>query len=131
MSRPSPQETRRNVRIPLAKSKNRDRRIFMPKNFKQPASCRAFTSPRLAAPQPEEPVVLDFNARARDFLKRITPLSADRRTRTLTLQKLRRHCQAEVRRLKARYTLATVKLALSKYRERDPRRRAKPLGLAP
>jgi hypothetical protein len=29
---------------------------------------------------------------------------------------------AEVRTLKARYALATVKLALSKYRERDPRR---------
>jgi hypothetical protein len=39
--------------------------------------------------------------------------------------------QAEVRTLKARYTLATVKLALSKYRERDPRRRARSLGLAP
>jgi hypothetical protein len=31
-------------------------------------------------------------------------------------------CLSEVRTLKARYTLATVKLALSKYRERDPRR---------
>ena len=70
-------------------------------------------------------MVLDFGARAQDFLKRITPLSADLaahgRTRTLALQKLHRLCQAEVRRLKARYTLATVKLALSKYRERDPR----------
>jgi hypothetical protein len=27
--------------------------------------------------QPEEPVVLDFGARAQDFLKRITTLSAD------------------------------------------------------
>jgi hypothetical protein len=71
-------------------------------------------------------VVLDFGARAQDFLKRITPLSADLathgRTRTLALQKLHRICLAEVRTLKASYTLATVKLALSKYRERDPRR---------
>src|SRR5271157_1194098 len=91
----------------------------MPKNSDQPASWRAFTKPRRRA-QPEEPVVLDFGARAQDFLKRITPLSADLaahgRTRTLALQKLHRLCQAEVRRLKARYTLATVKLALSKYR---------------
>jgi hypothetical protein len=29
------------------------------------------------------------------------------------------------------YTLATVKLALSKYRERDPRRGPRSLGLAP
>ena len=65
-------------------------------------------------------MVLDFDARAQDFLKRITTLSADLathgRTRTLALQKLHRICLAEVRRLKARYTLATVKLALSKYR---------------
>ena len=65
-------------------------------------------------------MVLDFGVRAQDFLKRITTLSADLaahgRTRTLALQKLHR-CQAEVRRLKTRYTLATVKLALSKYRD--------------
>jgi hypothetical protein len=64
--------------------------------------------------------------------KRINPLSADLaargRTRTLALQKLHRICLAEVRTLKARYTLAIVKLALSKYRERDPRRGT---GLAP
>src|SRR5271157_2676882 len=105
----------------------------MPKNSDQPASWRAFTKPRRA--QPEEPVVLDFGARAQDFLKRITTLSADLaahgRTRTLALQKLHRLCQAEVRRLKARYTLATVKLALSKYRERDPRRGARSPRLAP
>jgi hypothetical protein len=80
-------------------------------------------------------VVLDFGARAQDFLKRITPLSVDLatrgRTRTLALQKLHRICLAEVRTLKARYTLATVKLALSKYRERDPRRGPRSLGLAP
>ena len=79
-------------------------------------------------------MVIDFGARAQDFLKRITPLSADLaahgRTRTLALQKLHRICLAEVRTLKARYTLATVKLALSKYRERDPRRGARSLGLA-
>ena len=65
-------------------------------------------------------MVLDLSARAQDFLKCITPLSADlaahARTRTLALQKLHRICLAEVRTLKARYTLATVKLALSKYR---------------
>ena len=65
-------------------------------------------------------MALDFGARAQDFLKRITHLSADLatrgRTRTLALQKLHRICQAEVRTLKARYTLVTVKLALSKYR---------------
>ncbi len=79
-------------------------------------------------------MALDFGARAQDFLKRITPLSADLAahgpTRTLALQKLHRICQAEVRTLKARYTLATVKLALSKYRERDPRRGPRSLGLA-
>jgi hypothetical protein len=56
----------------------------------------------------------------------IADLAAHGRTRTLALQKLHRICQAEVRTLKARYTLATVKLALSKYRERDPRREASP-----
>ena len=80
-------------------------------------------------------MALDFGTRAQDFLKRITPLSADLaargRTRTLALQKLHRICLAEVRTLKARYTLATVKLALSKYRERDPRRGPRSLGLAP
>jgi hypothetical protein len=85
--------------------------------------------------QPEEPVVLDFEARVHDFLKRITPLSADlaahRLTRTLALQKLHRICKDEVRTLKARYTLATVKLAFSKYRERDPRREPDHLILRP
>ena len=80
----------------------------------QPTSWRAFTKPPSRRSQPEEPVVLDFDARAQDFLKRITTLSADLathgRTRTLALQKLHRICQAEVRRLKARYSLATVKL---------------------
>jgi Telomere resolvase len=92
----------------------------MSENSEQPASWRAFTKPPSRRAQPEEPVVLDFGARAQDFLKRITPLSADLatrgRTRTLALQKLHRICLAEVRTLKARYTLATVKLALSKYR---------------
>jgi hypothetical protein len=79
-----------------------------------------YQAARLAALNLEEPVVLDFGARAQNFLKRITPLSADLaargRTRTLALQKLHRICLAEVRTLKARYTLSTVKLALSKYR---------------
>jgi hypothetical protein len=119
----------------LAKSGGKPaRRFFMPKNSEQPASWRAFTKPTSRRAQPEESVALDFGARAQDFLKRITPLSADLaargRTRTLALQKLHRICQAEVRTLKARYTLATVKLALSKYRERDPRRGPRPLGLA-
>jgi hypothetical protein len=63
---------------------------------------------RLAALNLEESVALDFGARAQDFLKRITPLSADLaghgRTRNLALQKLHRICLAEVRTLKARYT---------------------------
>ena len=108
------------------------------KNSEQPAAWRAFTKPpsRRAQLRLEEPVVLDFGARAQDFFfKRISPLSADlaahRRTRTLALQKLHRICLAEVRTLKARYTLATVKLALSKYRERDRRRGPRSLGLAP
>jgi hypothetical protein len=65
----------------------------MSKNSAQPASWRAFTKPPPSRrAQPEEPAVLDFGARAQDFLKRITPLSADLatrgRTRTLALQKL-------------------------------------------
>jgi hypothetical protein len=68
-----------------------------------------------------DPGVLNFEARAQDFLRRITTLSADLaahgRTRTLALKKLRRICQAEVRRLKANYTTATVKFYLSKYRD--------------
>ena len=66
-------------------------------------------------------MVLNLDARAQAFLKRIAPLSADLathgRTRSLALQKLRRICQAEVRRLKASYTAATVKFYLSKYRD--------------
>jgi hypothetical protein len=106
----------------LAKSEKNARAFFM--NSEQPASGAPLPSHRrLAALNLEEPVVIDFGARAQDFLKRITPLSADLaghgRTRTLALQKLHRICQAEVRTLKARYTLATVKLALSKYPERE------------
>jgi hypothetical protein len=71
-----------------------------------PDSWHAFTKPPSRRAQPEEPVALDFEVRAQDFLKRITTLSADLaargRTRTLALQKLHRICQAEVRRLKAR-----------------------------
>ena len=58
--------------------------------------------------------VLNLDARAQAFLDRIAPLSADLaahgRTRALALKKLRRICQAEVRRLKAKHTPATVKL---------------------
>jgi hypothetical protein len=65
--------------------------------------------------------VLNLDARAQAFLDRIAPLSADLgahgRTRALALKKLRRICQAEVRRLKAKLTPATVKLYLSKYRD--------------
>jgi hypothetical protein len=104
-------------------------------NPELPDSWHSFTKPPPRRAQPEETVALDFGARAQDFLKRITPLSADLaargRTRTLALQKLHRICLAEVRTLKARYTLATVKLALSKYRERDSRRGPRSLGLAP
>jgi hypothetical protein len=50
----------------------------MPKDSEQPASWRAFTKPPPSRrAQPEEPVALDFGARAQDFLKRITHLSAD------------------------------------------------------
>ena len=60
---------------------------------------------------------------------RITPLSADLvahgHTRALALKKLRRICQAEVRRLKERLTPATVKLYLFKPRERRKDRRKK------
>jgi hypothetical protein len=79
-------------------------------------------------------VVLDFGARAQDFLLSASPLSLPispptAALGTLALQKLHRICQAEVRTLKARYTLATVKLALYKYRERDPRRRTRSLWI--
>ena len=64
---------------------------------------------------------LNIDARAQAFLDRIAPLSADLaahgHTRTLALKKLRRICQAEVRRLKERLSPATVKLYLSKYRD--------------
>jgi hypothetical protein len=83
----------------------------------QPDSWRAFTKPRSQAQDPER----NLDARAQAFLKRIAPLSADLaahgRTRALALKKLRRICQAEVRRLKANYTPATVKFYLSKYRD--------------
>jgi len=85
---------------PEQNPKNRDAHLFMPKDSEQPASWRAFTKPPSRRAQPEEPVAIDFGARAQDFLKRITPLSADLaahgRTRTLALQKLHRICLAEV-----------------------------------
>jgi hypothetical protein len=108
----------------------------MPKDSEQPASWRAFTKPPSSRrAQPEEPVALDFGVRAKTSLNEsplsllISPPTAA--LGTLALQKLHRICLAEVRTLKTRYTLATVKLALSKYRERDPRRGARSLGLAP
>jgi len=74
-----------------------------------------------AKPRGTRDPVRNLDARAQAFLERIAPLSADLetrgRTRALALQKLRRICQAEVRRLKASYSLATVKLYLSKYRD--------------
>jgi hypothetical protein len=78
------------------------------------------------APEPGKPrgtrdPELNLDARAQAFLDRIAPLSADLashgRTRALALKKLRRICQAELRRLKARLSPATVKLYLSKYRD--------------
>ena len=85
----------------------------------QPDSWRAFIKPPAQAKEKEPPLNLD--ARAQAFLKRIAPLSADLaahgRTRALALKKLHRICQAEVRRLKAGYTPATVKFYLSKYRD--------------
>ena len=64
---------------------------------------------------------LNIDARAQAFLDRIAPLLSDLaahgHTRALALKKLRRICQAEVRRLKERLTPATVKLYLSKYRD--------------
>jgi hypothetical protein len=72
-------------------------------------------------PTLDRPVIL-FQA----FLKRIAPLSADLaahgRPRALALKKLHRICQAEVRKLKASYTPATVKFYLSKYRDSILRR---------
>ena len=69
---------------------------------------------------PTEPE-LNLEARTQAFLDRIAPLSADLaahgRTRALALKKLHRICEAEVRKLKAHYTPATVKLYLSKYRD--------------
>jgi hypothetical protein len=81
-----------------------------------PDAWRPFGKPR-GTRDPE----LNLDARAQAFLDRIAPLSADLaahgRTRALALKKLRRICQAELRRLKARLSPATVKLYLSKYRD--------------
>jgi hypothetical protein len=83
----------------------------------QPDAWRPFTNPPRGTRDP----VLNLDARAQAFLDRIAPLSADPaahgRTRALALKKLRRICQAEVRRLKAKLSPATVKLYLSKYRD--------------
>ena len=95
--------------------------LFMPKPAsEQPDSWRAFIKPPAQAKE-KEPHPLNLDARTQAFLKRIAPLSADLaahgRTRALALKKLHRICQAEVRRLKAGYTPATVKFYLSKYRD--------------
>src|SRR6266446_6892754 len=72
-----------------------------------PDAWRPFGKPR-GARDPE----LNLDARALAFLDRIAPLSADLaahgRTRALALKKLHRICQAELRRLKARLSPATV-----------------------
>jgi hypothetical protein len=76
----------------------------------QPDAWRPFTKPPRGTRDP----LLNLDARAQAFLDRIAPLSADLaargRTRALALKKLRRICQAEVRRLKAKHTPATIKL---------------------
>jgi hypothetical protein len=78
--------------------------------------------PKSARPdQKSEPEPLNLHARIQDFLVRIQPLSPDLRshgrTRALALQKLHRICAREVRNLKAKFTLATVKYYLSQYRD--------------
>jgi hypothetical protein len=79
-----------------------------------PQSWRAFTKP----PRGSRNLELNPDMRAQAFMERIAPLSANLaghgRTRALALQKLRRLCQAEVRRLLGNYTPATVKSYLSK-----------------
>jgi hypothetical protein len=84
----------------------------------QPDAWRSFTKP---PPRGTRDPELNLDARAQAFLDRIAPLSADLaahgHTRALALKKLRRICQAEVRRLKAKLSPATVKLYLSKYRD--------------
>src|SRR6266446_48152 len=70
-----------------------------------PDAWRPFGKPR-GTRDPE----LNLDARAQAFLDRIAPLSADLaahgRTRALALKKLRRICQAELRRLKVRTDVA-------------------------
>jgi hypothetical protein len=108
----------------------------MPKDSEQPASWRAFTKPPPSRrAQPEEPVALDFgpehkiSSNASPLSLPISPPMAA--LAPLALQKLHRICLAEVRTLKARYTLATVKLAPLQVPQRDPRRGPRSLGLAP
>src|SRR5580692_11231896 len=84
-----------------------------------PDAWRPFGKPR-GTRDPE----LNLDARAQAFLDRIAPLSADLaahgRTRALALKKLRRICQAEVRRLKANFTLATSRLVADVFGGRGP-----------
>ena len=68
-------------------------------------------------PEPQ----LNLYARIQDFLARIKPMEEDLRshgrTRALALKKLHRICAREVRILKAKLALATVKYYLSQYRD--------------
>jgi hypothetical protein len=80
----------------------------------------------------EEPATrrANLDARAQAFLDRIAPLSADlaahERTRALALKKLRRICQAEVRRLKTKHkTVLPLQVP-----RRHPPNRPKPSGPA-
>ena len=86
-------------------------------NPELPEAWRALTQRGGNKPDPFR----NLDARARVFLERIAPLSVDLeahgRTRANALKKLRRLCEAEVRRLKASHTPATVKFYLSKYRD--------------
>jgi hypothetical protein len=78
----------------------------MPKP-EQPASWRPFIKPPAQAKEKEEPP-LNLDARAQLPISPPTAARAPSPSRNFT-----ESAQAEVRRLKARYSLATVKLALS------------------
>ena len=87
---------------------------------------------RLTQAEEKEETPLNLDARAQAFLKRIAPISPP--TAALApwgWKKLHRICQAEVRRLKASYTSATVKFLPLQVPRLDPRRRTGSIGLAP
>jgi hypothetical protein len=75
------------------------------KNSEQPASWRVFifTKPPSRRAQSEEPMVLDFEARAQDFLKRITTLSAD-----LAAREYAKHWEARYLKLKSNLDYLSV-----------------------